>query len=94
MKKDILTMGYREISENYWSKPVGYSMYVISFKDNQYKFINYFVGIDGDIHVYESKVIEDLRELKEAESYTKQINNGVDSQFQFLSDEQIYEMYL
>lgn len=94
MKKDILSMGYREITENHWAKPVGYSLYVVSFIDNQYKFINYFVGIDDHIYVYESKVIEDLRELKQVESWAKQVNNGVDSQFQFLNQEEIYGMFL
>jgi len=67
MKEELTKMGYREVEPNTWLKPVGYTLlvYVESLKT----LYHYIKGKDGVIHIYTSKEVSTLQEIKDFEAY-------------------------
>lgn len=87
MHKDLLKMGYREITPNVWAKPVG--MCLFTFETEKLKFTNWFMGRDSTYHIwntakFDESINEFLLFLKESEKRTR-ITVGEHSSFDFLT---------
>lgn len=52
IRETLISMGYREIEEGKWAKPVGYHLF--TFEEAKSLWTNWCYGADEKIHIYES----------------------------------------
>ena len=95
LKKAALFMGYREISDNKFLKPVGYSC--LAIKTDTLEFVSFFKA-SGKIHVWSSEIFDDdctvedyIEEIKYFETYKLRLAFE-DSDFHFITPEQLIEL--
>ncbi len=91
---ELRRMGYRLMHPDVWGKPVGYHLFVVSKKNGKWAFSNHFKGANGKLHVYSRVVVTDEAGLKAAETDTKVLHVGRDSDFGFLSQKEVFETVL
>ncbi len=103
MKEALLRMGYRLMSPELkiWGKPLGFCL--LCYKEKQDEIFVYFKSAKGEVRVWSSKnlLFEDTNSLEEALSVirmfevdaVKAFSLRLQSDFQFLTNEQVGELY-
>jgi len=72
MVKIIHSMGYRRLSDNIYSKPVGYHVYIIKINELEISYI--FIGKDNKLHTWSTKILDNcdlLNSIKSYENYNR-----------------------
>lgn len=91
MEQTLRKLGYRLMKTDVWGKPVGYHLFTVHRKNRKWTFTNHFKGANGKLLVYSSAAVADEAELKMAETDTRLLHVGWDSDFGFLSREEMFD---
>ena len=105
IKRDIISMGYREMESHIYAKPFGYSLLTIEKKGDTLKITSWFKAGDkmGIWNSDDIKIEQDpqypnqvLNSIKTFEAYTRTNVNarGGPGEFQFLSKKEVAELIL
>lgn len=102
IKRDILSMGYREMKPHIYAKPFGYGLLTIEKNGGSLKITSWFknndkmgiwnsddISIDQDPQ-YPNQILNDIKEF---EAYTR-TNIGREGDFHFLSKKEVAELIL
>jgi len=96
-------MGYRELKNGIWAKPVAFHLFF--FEMDKMLWTNFFKGADNTMCVWNTETYKEkdwevdgkeefLLFLKYTEQYTKTDTRNVDSEFEFLTDEELYKIIM
>ena len=101
IKRDILSMGYREVKKDTYAKPFGFSLYTIEKKGTSMKMTNWFEGGDHTTCIWNSQDFDIDKEesnvllgIKYFESRSPGNHGNPEFRSYFLSPKEIAEMIL
>ena len=85
IREVMISMGYREVKEKRWAKPVG--LHLFTFDEEGTRWTNWFYGVDNKMHIWEThedctQYGEFLVTLKQWEAWTRISCGSGRSQFQ------------
>lgn len=105
IEKCLIQMGYRKLKHDVWAKPVAFHLFF--FEMDKMLWTNFFKGKDNAMCIWNSETYKEddwkindndppnfLSFLKYTEQYTRIDVRGEDSQFEFLTDEEMYKLIL
>jgi len=104
IEEALIKMGYRKLKSNIWAKPVAFHLFF--FETDKMLWSNFFKGKDeGSICIWNTEIYKEkdweingkspfLLFLKYTEQCTKIDVRSVDSEFKFLTEEEMYKLIL
>jgi len=103
IKKDLIKMGYRELKEGTWAKPVAFHLFL--FELDKMLWTNFFKGAEGSILIWNTETYKEkdwevdgkqsfLMFLKYTEQYTRIDTRNENSEFEFLSIAELISLNL
>ncbi len=96
VRQALQAMGYREMKPGTWGKPVGFVLF--TFEEDTNTLTNWFRAVTGEVMVYNAnKLTPDaverygspLYQIKEFECFARTDVSGVNSQFEFMTLEEV-----
>lgn len=103
-ERELIKMGYRQLRKDVWAKPVAFHLFM--FETDKMLWTNFFKGAnDGALCIWNSETYKEkdwevdgkssfLLFLKYSEQYTKIDIRNVDSEFEFITNEETYNLIL
>lgn len=103
-EQSLMKMGYRELKQGIWAKPVAFHLFL--FEMDKRIWTNFFKGAENTMCIWDSKTFEEVdwvvdgvpftftSFLKYTEQYTKTDTRNVDSEFEFVTDQEICSLIL
>lgn len=99
----LIKMGYRTLKKGVWAKPVAFHLFL--FEMDKMLWTNFFKGNNNAMLVWNTETYKEedwgvdgkpnfLLFLKYTEQYTRIDTRNVDSEFEFLTDQEIYSLIL
>lgn len=106
IERSLMKMGYRKLSRpGVWAKPVAFCLFL--FEMDKMLWTNFFKGNDNSFQIWNTETYkkedwevegkeeeEFLLFLKYTEQYTRIDVRNVDSEFEFLTEEEMYKLIL
>jgi len=104
LERELIKMGYRQLRKDVWAKPVAFHLFL--FEMDKMLWTNFFKGAkDGSFNIWNSEKYKEkdwevdgkssfLLFLKYTEQYTKIDVRNVDSEFEFMTEEELYKLIL
>ncbi len=97
-RKILTKLGYREMKDSVWGKPVAYHIFLIFIDDGVLTFFNHFTGADSNkILLWDRKELDinDLEESIKFTEYSTRINVSCSkSDFSFITKKEMIESFL
>lgn len=96
-------MGYRQLRKGVWAKPVAFHLFF--FETDKMLWTNFFKGANDTMLVWNTETYKEkdwevdgkpnfLLFLKYTEQYTRIDTRNVDSEFEFMTEEELYKLIL
>jgi hypothetical protein len=103
IEQGLMKMGYRTLKPGIWAKPVAFHLFL--FEMDKMLWTNFFKGNNGQMLVWNTETYkqkdwevdgkdEFLLFLKYTEQYARIDTRNVDSEFEFMTDQEIYSLIL
>jgi len=102
-ERELIKMGYRQLRKDVWAKPVAFHLFL--FEMDKMLWTNFFKGANDSMQIWntETYIEKDwevdgkssfLLFLKYTEQYTRSDTRNVDSEFEFMTEEELYKLIL
>lgn len=103
LEGELIKMGYRQLREGVWAKPVAFHLFL--FEKDKMLWTNFFKGQNDTLLVWNTETYKEkdwevdgkssfLLFLKYTEQYTRIDTRNVDSEFEFMTEEELYKLIL